>query len=90
MKKKVKSGRTPPSVAKVAGTFLQMDDQEFANWYSTARMATIKEVILRLAANVVSKKKAISQAKKKEPRERYDDWGFDPRDGGKVGRARGR
>jgi hypothetical protein len=93
MKKKVKSGRTPPSVAKVAGTFLQMDDQEFANWYSTARMATIKEVILRLAANAVSqaKKKAVSQAKnKKEPRERYDDWGFDPRDGGKIGRARGR
>ena len=85
MKKKVKSGRTPPSVAKVAGTFLQMDDQEFANWYSTARMATIKEVILRLAANAVSRAK-----KKKEPRKRYDDWGFDPRDGGKVGRARGR
>ena len=59
-----------------------MDEQEFANWSSTARTATIKEVILRLAAN------AVSQAKeKKEPRKKYDDWGFDPRDGGKVGRA---
>lgn len=85
MKKKVKSGRTSASVAKVAGTFLQMDDQEFANWYSTARMATIKEVILSLAGT------AVSQAKnKKKPRKRYDDWGFDPRDGGKVGRARSR
>lgn len=49
-----KSGQSGKKVLKAAGKFLGMSVQDFKNWYSTASMATIKDVIMSLAASVVS------------------------------------
>lgn len=69
----MKNERTSKRVASDAGAFMRMTDDEIRNIARTAKgCARIRGVAASAATQAA---------------DRYDDRGFDPRDGGKVGRA---
>lgn len=77
----MKNERTSKRVAKLAAMILALDDYYLDVWINDDPERA-RKALRTLAASSLTK-----TADKPKPRRRYDDRGFDPRDGGKVGRA---